>query len=84
MYQTKDKTMAKLENLLNENLERVDSKLWAEWLDDTKSYKDEETVKGMLRNLKLTHLEKELLEAEEAGLVRLVVDDRALLVELLK
>ena len=76
--------MANLENLLNENLEQVDSKLWAEWLDDTKSYKDEETVKGMLRNLKLTHLEKELLEAEKTGLVRLVVDDRALLVELLK
>jgi hypothetical protein len=73
--------MENLVNLLEENLERVDNNLWAEWLDD--NHKEVSSVKGMLKALNLNHLKDELLEAERKGLVKLGVDDQSLLVELL-
>ena len=69
-----------LEELLNENLERLEGNLWAAWLDDDKMYRDEQSVKGMIRNLNLKEIEEDLLNAQKAGLLRLVVDDRALIV----
>lgn len=73
--------MENLLQLLDENLEQVNHNLWAEWLDD--SQKDVLSVNGMLKALDLNHLKNVLLEAEASGLLKLDVDDRALLVELL-
>lgn len=72
--------MENLVNVLNENLERVDNNLWAEWLND--DHKEVLTVKGMLKALDLNHLKEVLTEAEERGLLTVAVDDQALLVEL--
>ena len=74
--------MENLLNLLNENLERVEKNLWAEWLND--DHKEVLEVSKMLKALDLgKDVNKELLEAERNGLVRLSVDDQALLVEVL-
>lgn len=74
--------MENLLNLLNENLERVEKNLWAEWLND--DHKEVLEVSKMLKALDLGQdVNKELLEAERNGLVRLSVDDQALLVEVL-
>jgi len=80
-YNYKQNKMENLLQLLDENLEQVNHNLWAEWLDD--SQKDVLSVNGMLKALDLNHLKNVLLEAEASGLLKLDVDDRALLVELL-
>ena len=79
-----DKTnnpMNNLNQLLEDNFERVSDNLYAEWLFDNQ--REPSTLQGMFRSLGLSHLYNDLMEAQEQGLVSLVVDDRSLVVEVL-
>lgn len=73
--------MENLTQLLEDNLERVTPTLYAEWLFDNQ--REPSTLRGMFRSLGLSHLYNDLMEAQEQGLVSLVIDDRSLIVEVL-
>ena len=69
--------MEKLIELLNENMERLNSTVWAEWLSE----EQEETpdLREMMRQLNILD-ELECLLIDDR--VNLVVDDRALIISL--
>ena len=57
-----------------------DEHVYSVWLNDDDNRPEPTTVDGMLRRLRMTEWRELLSSAEELGLARLVVDDRALIV----
>ena len=70
--------MENLKELLNEHFENLGDNVWAEWLNDNQT-KEPQNARGMLKALKLFDECKSLLSDDR---VNLVVDDRALIVNL--
>ena len=65
--------------LLENNFEDIGDGVWAEWLNEDQ--RDSSTAKGMLK--KMTWLDDECKSLLTDSRVKLVVDDRALIVNVL-
>jgi hypothetical protein len=72
--------MKDLINLLENNFEKLDKNVYAEWLNDDQTKPT--TAKGMLK--KLYWLDEECKTLLTDNRVKLVIDDRALIVTILK
>lgn len=71
--------MKDLLQLLENNFEDLGNGVWAEWLNEDQ--KDAKSAKGMLK--KMTWLDDECVSLLKDDRVELVVDDRALIVNVL-
>ena len=71
--------MKDLINLLENNFEKLDTNIYAEWLNDNQT--EPTTAKGMLK--KMDWLDDECKSLLNYDRVHLIVDDRALIVNIL-
>ena len=71
--------MKDLINLLENNFEKLDTNIYAEWLNDNQT--EPTTAKGMLKKMYWLDNECKILLNDDR--VHLIVDDRALIVNIL-
>jgi len=71
--------MKDLINLLENNFEKIDTNIYAEWLNDNQT--EPTTAKGMLK--KLHWLDEDCKTLLTDKRVNLIIDDRALIVNIL-
>ena len=77
-----NKQMENLRNLLNQEMERINSNVWAVWVDQW-NYQGQHNVQSYLEDGYMMELYEPLMNAERNGLISLVIDDYALIVNIL-
>ena len=77
-----NKQMENLRNLLNQEMEPINSDVWAVWVDKW-SYQGQHNVNSYLEDGKMMELYEPLMNAERNGLISLVIEDYSLIVNIL-
>lgn len=80
--QNNNRQMENLVRLLEDYMEDLNPNLWCMWVDEM-SYRGQHNVRAYLQDQNMMELHEPLMQAEREGLVSLVIDDCALIVNVL-
>jgi endo-beta-N-acetylglucosaminidase D len=80
--QNNNTQMENLARLLEDYMEDVAHNVWAMWVDQM-NYRGRHNVRAYLQDQNAMELHEPLMQAERNGLVSLVIDDCALIVNIL-